>query len=32
MIGTMRKTTQTLDEVATEVKRNPMKFLFQGKK
>lgn len=32
MIGTMRRTTQTLDEVATEVKRNPMKFLFQGKK
>ena len=32
MIGSMRKTSQTLDEVAGEIKRNPMKFLFQGKK
>lgn len=32
MIGSMRKTSQTLDDVATEIKKNPMKFLFQGKK
>lgn len=31
IIGSMRKTSQTLDEVATEIKKNPMKFLFQGK-
>ncbi len=27
----MRKTSQTLDEVAIAIKKNPMKFLFQGK-
>jgi ABC-type transporter Mla subunit MlaD len=31
IIGSMRKTSQTLDEVASEIKKNPMKFLFQGK-
>lgn len=31
IIGSMRKTSKTLDEVATEIKKNPMKFLFQGK-
>ncbi len=31
IIGSMRKTSQTLDEVATEIKKNPMKFLLQGK-
>jgi ABC-type transporter Mla subunit MlaD len=31
IIGSMRKTSQTLDEVANEIKKNPMKFLFQGK-
>jgi len=28
----MRKTARTLDEVSSEIKRNPMKFLFSGKK
>ncbi|HOD14274.1 MAG TPA: MlaD family protein [Spirochaetota bacterium] len=32
IIGSMRKTAQTLDEVSAEIKKNPMKFLFQGKK
>ncbi len=32
IIGSIRKTSRTLDEVATEIKRNPMKFLFGGKK
>lgn len=32
IIGSMRKTSQTLDEVATEIKKHPMKFLFGGKK
>ncbi len=32
IIGSMRKTSRTLDEVATEIKKNPMKFLFGGKK
>ncbi len=32
IIGSMRKTAQTLDEVSSEIKKNPMKFLFQGKK
>jgi len=32
IIGSMRKTARTLDEVSSEIKRNPMKFLFSGKK
>ncbi len=31
IIGSMRKTARTLDEVSAEIKKNPMKFLFQGK-
>ena len=32
IIGSLRKTAQTLDEVSAEIKKNPMKFLFQGSK
>ncbi|HPV41657.1 MAG TPA: MlaD family protein [Spirochaetota bacterium] len=32
IIGSMRKTARTLDEVSSEIKKNPMKFLFSGKK
>jgi ABC-type transporter Mla subunit MlaD len=32
IIGSMRQTSQTLNDVAGEIKKNPMKFLFQGKK
>ncbi|OHD64083.1 MAG: hypothetical protein A2176_08725 [Spirochaetes bacterium RBG_13_51_14] len=31
IIGSMRRTSQTLDEVSAEIKKHPMKFLFQGK-
>lgn len=31
IIGSMRKTSRTLDDVATEIRKNPMKFLFRGK-
>lgn len=32
IIGSLRKTAQTLDEVSAEIRKNPMKFLFQGAK
>ncbi|MBN2158468.1 MAG: MCE family protein [Spirochaetes bacterium] len=32
IIGSMRKTARTLDDVSAEIKKHPMKFLFQGKK
>ncbi len=32
IIGSMRKTSKTLDDVAVEIKKNPVKFLFRGTK
>lgn len=32
IIGSMRKTSKTLDDVAAEIKKNPVKFLFRGTK
>jgi ABC-type transporter Mla subunit MlaD len=31
IIGSLRRTAQTLDDVSSEIKKHPMKFLFQGK-